>query len=387
MIHLRLFGAPEVTANGVGLHSVLAQPKRFALLAYLVATEPRGYHRRDSLLALFWPERPADAARAALSRAVYHLRQMIGDEFIISRTVEELGINHERLTCDLAAFEQRLAVGEFSEALALYRGELLAGFHIDDAPEFMQWLDVVRTKQRASAAAAALKLVEAANAKGDLDGATFWATRAIELAPYAEHAVRLLVDALVGQGKRADALLAYDSYARRLVADLAATPSAELRALESRLRSGEEIATTPRVSTVSRVAAAPLVTTSDPVAFAAARTHSIGDVLPHSWMRRRWGVVAASSMIALLAALALTSKGTVSRERVPTAANFALDLPDSSAIPTRAWAPIALDPAGQQVAVVVTATFSWSLWATWFMAATALVAMFGETARQISVRG
>ena len=39
------------------------------------------------------------------------------------------------------------------------------------------------------------------------------------------------------------------------------------------------------------------------------------------------------------------------------------------------------------VAVVVTATFSWSLWATWFMAATALVAMFGETARQIAVRG
>jgi pimeloyl-ACP methyl ester carboxylesterase len=57
VIELRFLGPPLVKAVGrPEAAAVLAQPKRFALLAYLAAASPYGYHRRDTLLALFWPE-------------------------------------------------------------------------------------------------------------------------------------------------------------------------------------------------------------------------------------------------------------------------------------------------------------------------------------------
>ena len=59
------------------LSAVLAQPKRFALLAYMAAATPRGYHRRDTLLALFWPDADQEHARSSLRKAVHFLRQQL----------------------------------------------------------------------------------------------------------------------------------------------------------------------------------------------------------------------------------------------------------------------------------------------------------------------
>ena len=60
MIELRTLGAVDLrSADGVELRAVLVQPKRTALLAYLAVADPRGFHRRDSLLALFWLFRPS----------------------------------------------------------------------------------------------------------------------------------------------------------------------------------------------------------------------------------------------------------------------------------------------------------------------------------------
>ena len=53
MIRLRVLGSIELeNSNGSELRAILAQPKRFALLVYLAST-PRVFHRRDTLLALF----------------------------------------------------------------------------------------------------------------------------------------------------------------------------------------------------------------------------------------------------------------------------------------------------------------------------------------------
>ncbi|MGH7526162.1 MAG: hypothetical protein ACREMX_05615, partial [Gemmatimonadales bacterium] len=74
MIELHTFGRVELkSSNGHEIRAVLAQPKRAALLTYLAAAQPRGFQRRDALLALFWPELDQDRARAALRKAVHHL--------------------------------------------------------------------------------------------------------------------------------------------------------------------------------------------------------------------------------------------------------------------------------------------------------------------------
>ena len=105
MIELRTLGALELTSadsNAVG--SVLAQPRRAALLCYLALAVPRGFHRRDTLFALFWPEYDAEQARHALRQSVYFLRRALGPKTIVSRGDEELALAPEQVHCDVWAF-------------------------------------------------------------------------------------------------------------------------------------------------------------------------------------------------------------------------------------------------------------------------------------------
>src|SRR2546427_8673502 len=71
MIELRMLGRLSLTgADGREVRGLLGQPRRLALLAYLAAASPQGFHRRDTLLALFWPELDQEHARAALRQAL-----------------------------------------------------------------------------------------------------------------------------------------------------------------------------------------------------------------------------------------------------------------------------------------------------------------------------
>jgi serine/threonine-protein kinase len=76
MIEFRTLGAVSLKDAGAGdVDSVLAQPKRLALLAYLALARPRGFHRRNTLLAMFWPEDDEKHARWSLNQALRHLRK------------------------------------------------------------------------------------------------------------------------------------------------------------------------------------------------------------------------------------------------------------------------------------------------------------------------
>src|SRR5689334_4684023 len=93
MIELRTIGTVDLRrAPGGELRSVLQQPKRVALLVYLAVAKPGAWHRRDSLLGLFWPELDQEHGRAALRRAIYFLRQALGAEVLAGRGDEEIGI-------------------------------------------------------------------------------------------------------------------------------------------------------------------------------------------------------------------------------------------------------------------------------------------------------
>ena len=75
MIRLWTLGSLELSGvDARVICAVHAQPKRLALLAFLAAEHPLGFHRRDSILALFWPELDSAHARDALSQALRFLR-------------------------------------------------------------------------------------------------------------------------------------------------------------------------------------------------------------------------------------------------------------------------------------------------------------------------
>src|SRR6266536_3405859 len=156
MIELRLLGSVSLTdADGREVRSVLAQPRRLALLAYLAAATPRGMRRRDSLLPLFWPDQDQGHARTALRQAIRVLRGALGAEAIAGRGDEEVGLDLGRVSCDVAAFDRAIEAGQTREAMDLYRGGLLEGFFVSDAPEFERWLETARARLREAAARAA----------------------------------------------------------------------------------------------------------------------------------------------------------------------------------------------------------------------------------------
>src|SRR5256885_7611833 len=70
VVELRILGGLNLLgAGGHELKSVLAQPKRVALLAYLAAATPQRLHRRDSLIALFLAQLDQEPAPAAVPPA------------------------------------------------------------------------------------------------------------------------------------------------------------------------------------------------------------------------------------------------------------------------------------------------------------------------------
>jgi DNA-binding SARP family transcriptional activator len=237
MVRFRLLGCIDLRdENGTELRSVLAQPKRLALLAYLAISSPRGACRRDTILAMFWPELDQERARRALNKSVHFLRRALGNDVVVSRTAEELVVTGERLWCDVVALEAAAKTSDHETATELYSGEVLPGLFVEDAQPFEKWLEGERARIRSIVARAARSLAEHNEASGKLTSAVSSARRAVELSSGDERVVRELLQLLDRLGDRAGALQAYERFAARLSTEFGAEPAAETQALIARVR-------------------------------------------------------------------------------------------------------------------------------------------------------
>ena len=227
--------------QGNELRSVLAQPKRLALVAYLAANAGRTACRRDALIGLFWPELTQERARKALNKAIHFARQALGESAIVSRNAEELAIDAQRVWCDVAAFEAAAADGHLADALDLYQGDLLPGFYIKEASAFEEWLEIERSRLRRLAADAAHRAAAEREQSGHVTAAANYARQAVELSDANERVMRDLLSMLDRLGDRAGALHAYEAFARRLVDEFGAEPAAETQALVTQIRSRAKV--------------------------------------------------------------------------------------------------------------------------------------------------
>ena len=238
MIRLSMLGAVDIRGpDDREFRTVLAQPKRLALLAYLAAATPRAFHSRDTLLALLWPDLDQEHARAALRQALYVLRGALGESVLVTCGDGVIGLDHARLWCDVTAFQRAMNEGNSAEALTLYGGDLLAGFHVSGALEFERWLDGERARLAACASTAAWALTNCEERQGNLIGALDWARRLLALDPDDERALRRVVGLLDRLGDRMAALRVYREFTRRIAADYAMAPAPETEALISAIRS------------------------------------------------------------------------------------------------------------------------------------------------------
>ncbi len=317
------------------LRSAIGQPKRLALLAYLALASPLRAHRRDSLVAMFWPEADNDQARHSLRQALHSLRRALGPDVLVSRGDGDVAFEPSALWCDAHAFERALDAGDAQTALSVYRGDLLQGFYVSDvSPDFERWLDGERSRLRSRAARAAWSLADAAAHSGDGPSAADWARRALGLSPDDEGSLRRFMTLLDSLGDRVGALRAYDDFARRLAAEFEAEPSAETQALIATIRAREQ----PRLATSSAAAASiGKSTASAPLR----RDSAPGAALPdrramptaHRRPRRRVLLLATVGIVAVVFAVSTkwTSPGSRTAQRPVIAVGYIDDRTGDSA--------------------------------------------------------
>ncbi len=86
MIEFRTLGGLDLRdSHGRELRATLSAPKQAALLTYLAIATPGGFHRRDTLLALLWPELDHEHARRSLRQALYVIRRAVTNGALVSR--------------------------------------------------------------------------------------------------------------------------------------------------------------------------------------------------------------------------------------------------------------------------------------------------------------
>ena len=236
MIELHVLGTTAL--RGVSddrMRDALRRPKSLALLTYLLVARPRGFHRRERLLTLFWPERNHTLARHALRQALHELRHNLGD-VIESRGVDEVAVS-SNVWCDAVAFDDAIAAQDLARAVSLWRGELLDGITIHAAShELRDWLVSERARYGEDAARAACGLAERAAAEGDWTSFSRWARVAESVTPLDEMVLWRLLELYRDVGYRAGAEKLYRLFVQRLKIELAISPSARTEALIDEIR-------------------------------------------------------------------------------------------------------------------------------------------------------
>ena len=237
MIEFRVLGSLGLRgADGQEVLSVLAQPKRMAILAYLAAASPRGFIRRDTLAGLFWPEGDQAHARATLRKSIHHLRKSLGEDSVLNRGDEEIGLDWGRVECDAIRFQEAIEEEAWGSALETYRGDFLEGFFLSGCPEFEQWADGERVRLRELAAGAAWTLAhQHLNAGRVVDGERM-GQRALSHVCTDESEARRFIQALMEAGDRAAAVRFYERFAQVLHETLDLEPSSETTALVEAIR-------------------------------------------------------------------------------------------------------------------------------------------------------
>jgi DNA-binding SARP family transcriptional activator len=224
------FEARLAAGHPLGLPTKKAQ----ALLAYLAL--PLGQaHPREKLAALLWGDTGDEQARNSLRHTLVVLRKTLPRTRPPALLVEgpTLALNPAAVDVDVAAFERRVAEGTptaLEHAAALYRGDLLDGFALREAP-FEDWLLAERERLRELALAALGRLLAHQSQAGATERAIRTAARLLTLDPLQEEVHRTLMHLYARQGRRGAALRQYQVCAGVLQRELGTEPEADTKRL------------------------------------------------------------------------------------------------------------------------------------------------------------
>lgn len=255
---LSLLGSFEARLNDQPITD-FATDKIRALLTYL-AMEAGQSHRRETLAGLLWPEWSHKVSLRNLRQSLHRFRQTLDryqSDFstqLLTTTRQTIQLNPAYLQLDVIQFQTLLTAVErhdhiylhqcqscldhLQQAVSLYRGEVLTGFSLADAPEFETWLLVERERLHDQALTILGHLATAAEQSGDHKEALRYAKRQLALESWREETHRQVMRLLALSGQRNEALAHYETCRRILAEELAVDPAPETTALYDAIRVG-----------------------------------------------------------------------------------------------------------------------------------------------------
>ena len=230
---LALLGRFELTGPDGAIN--LASGKLAGLLAYLACTAPRP-QSREKLSTLLWGSHFDAQAKQNLRQGLARLRRVLGPDALQSDG-EAVWLNVAAVECDVSRFEALIREGScnaLSAAADLYRGPLVDDVAVREE-SWAEWLAAERERLSELALGALVQLGEQELAAGRAEHALKAARRAVALNNMREDAHRLIVQALVGAGRKAEALKHYQDLSALLKRELNTEPDAATRSLVAEL--------------------------------------------------------------------------------------------------------------------------------------------------------
>ena len=221
-MEIRLLGALEVVdEQGRRLEIPGAKERSLLVLLALRAGQPVS---RDRLIEALWPRTDPESAARSFRVRMANLRRALGGEFVgRSGGGYALAVPAEQV--DALCFERLLGDGRAVEALALWRGEPLAGIEGDWAEGERRRLCDLHVEAREKSLAARLEVGGGGELVGQLQ------TLVVD-EPLRERPRELLMRALYRAGRQADALEVYRQTRSLFDSELGIEPSPQLRELE-----------------------------------------------------------------------------------------------------------------------------------------------------------
>lgn len=227
---------------------LLRQPKRAAVLFFILLGRRGGFTTREELVSVFWPEADHARARNSLRQTLSFLRDALGEHVVLNRGTFAVELAPGSLACDAVAFEALLDEGRREQALGLYRGELLPEFHVAGTEAFGAWLNGRRRHLQGRAAKAAWDVSVGHEALGQAPEAAFWGKRALALSPFSESEVQRLLRLLDRLGDWAGALRAFHGLRTHLAREFGTAPAGDttriIEDMRRRMESGDLPAST-----------------------------------------------------------------------------------------------------------------------------------------------
>jgi DNA-binding SARP family transcriptional activator/TolB-like protein len=209
--------------------------KARALLGFLAAQRGQAVSR-ERLADLLWPYQGSEQARHSLRNCLLELRKALRPA--APHLIADFASCRVRaVAVDLDRFEQLARspqAGDWQVAADLYRGELLADFHIDSEP-FQEWLAAERDRTLVLICEVLQRLAADPDAAGSAEAAIQAGRRLVALDPLSEFGQRALMRAYARAGRRGEALRQYKSCAETLKRELGVAPDAETQALANEI--------------------------------------------------------------------------------------------------------------------------------------------------------